>query len=284
MTPLERQSPQRLEVRGGIEIHYVQAGDGPSLVFVHGGMGDWSSWAPQWAAFSSNFRCITYSRRFSSPNSNVLDSTSHSVIEEANDLSALLDAWDAAPAILVGTSYGAYTALQLALVHPEKVLALALTEPPILPFADRVEGGKEARLRFEQEVLNPATDAFANGRPEDAVRVLTEGINGGGPGEATTQAGRERRLRNANAMRALAISSLPYPLLSEYALGQMTVPTLLLYGEHTLPVHRATTTALAELMPHAHLIRITDSGHGIHRDNPEAFNAVVLDFVNTNVR
>lgn len=284
MTALDQQTPQRLEIRGGIEIHYVEAGDGLPLVFVHGGMGDWSSWAPQWEAFASDFRCITYSRRFSSPNRNVLDTTSHSVIEEAQDLSALLDGWDASPAILVGTSYGAYTALQLALMHPGKVRALAVTEPPVLPFADLVEGGREARMRFEQEVLDPATDAFADGRPEDAMRMLTDGINGNGSGEATTEAGRQRRLRNAEAMRALAISSLPYPPLSENALKRMTIPTLLLHGVRTLPVHRATTTALAGLMPHAQLIGVADSGHGVHRDNPASFNAIVLDFVSSVTR
>jgi len=281
LSGLALQAPKRLEIRGGIEIHYAESGTGPDLVFVHGGLGDWTSWEPQWEAFSNRFRCISYSRRFSSPNRNVLDGTSHSVIEEAQDLCALIDAWNAVPAILVGTSYGAYTALQLALAHPEKVLALALTEPPVLPFADRVEGGRQARLRFEREVLNPAADAFAHGRPEDAVRMLTEGINGSGPGEATTTDGRRRRLRNAQAMRALAVSSLPYPPLDEDALGRMAIPTLLLRGERTLPVHLATVTALARLMPHAHLLSVPDSGHGVHRDNPKAFNAVVLDFIST---
>lgn len=279
MSVLELQAPRRLEIRGGIEIHYAEAGTGANLVFVHGGLGDWTSWEPQWAAFTSQFRCITYSRRYSSPNRNAIGGASHSVIEEAQDLAALIDAWDAAPAILVGTSYGAYTALQLALTRPEKVLALALTEPPVLPFADRAEGGKQARLRFENEVLNPATAAFAQGRSEEAVRMLTEGINGSGPGEAGTEAGRRRRLRNAQAMRALAVSSLPYPPLSEEGLAGLSMPTLLLRGERTLPVHLATTTALAALMPQARLVSVADSGHGVHRDNPRAFNEIVLRFL-----
>jgi len=45
------------------------------------------------------------------------------------------------------------------------------------------------------------------------VRLLTEGISGSSPGESSTPAGRERRLRNAEAMRALLISSKPFPSL-----------------------------------------------------------------------
>jgi pimeloyl-ACP methyl ester carboxylesterase len=283
MASLEQRPLQRVVIGDGIEIHYADEGAGPSLVFVHGGMGDWSSWAPQWAAFTPHFRCITYSRRYSSPNRNTIDSRNHSVFAEAQDLSALLEHWQAAPAILVGTSYGAFTALQLALAHPSRVRGLALTEPPVLPFADRSDGGRDARLRFQREVMEPAAEAFAAGASDSAVRLLTEGINGSGPGEASTPAGRERRLRNAEAMRALLISSDPFPSLDEKALRQFDAPTLLLHGERTLEVHRATTMALSRSMPQAQLLQVPDSGHGVHRDNPAAFNTLVLDFLQRHV-
>ena len=96
------------------------ASGAPVLVFVHGGMGDWQAWAPQWADFTARYRCISYSRRFSSPNHNTLSSTDHSVRAEARDLELLLDRWNTVPAFVVGTSYGAYTALQLALAAPGK--------------------------------------------------------------------------------------------------------------------------------------------------------------------
>jgi pimeloyl-ACP methyl ester carboxylesterase len=276
---LESLPLRRTVISGEIEIHYAEEGTGPALVFVHGGMGDWSSWAPQWEAFTPHFRCITYSRRYSSPNRNPITSRSHSVVAEAQDLAALLDTWHADRAILVGTSYGAFTSLQLALTHPGKVRALALTEPPVLPFADQTQGGREARLRFEREVLSAAAEAFAAGEHAAAVHLLTEGINGTGPGEASTLAGRERRLRNADAMRALLISSDAFPKLDEAALRQLDAPTLLLHGARTLEVHRATTTALSRSMPRAELIEVPHSGHGVHRDNPAAFNNIVMDFL-----
>ncbi|HSV53709.1 MAG TPA: alpha/beta hydrolase [Burkholderiaceae bacterium] len=279
MAGLEQLALQRMVIPGDIEIHYAQAGEGPPLVFVHGGMGDWTSWAPQWEAFTARFRCFTYSRRYSSPNRNQINSTGHSVLAEAQDLASLLEGWEAEPAVLVGTSYGAYTALQVALAWPQKVRALALTEPPVLPFADRVAGGREARVRFEREVLRPSDAAFSAGQAEEAVRMLTLGINGSGAGEASTPAGRERRLRNAEAMRALALSSNAYPALDEAAMQALRVPTLLLHGDRTLDVHRATTAAVAQLMPQAQTMQIADSGHGVHRDNPAQFNRSVMAFL-----
>jgi pimeloyl-ACP methyl ester carboxylesterase len=278
MAPLLELPLQRVIIDGGIEIHYAEAGEGPPLVFVHGGMGDWQAWAPQWADFTARYRCISYSRRFSSPNRNTLSSTDHSVRAEARDLELLLDRWNTVPAFVVGTSYGAYTALQLALVAPGKVRALALTEAPVLPFADRIPGGRQVREAFQRDVIAPADDAFRAGDIERAVALLTVGINGKGPGEAASTAGRERRLRNAKGMQALAFSTEAYPALDETLLRTFTVPTLLLTGEDTTPIHRVTTQALQELLPQAPLKIVPGCGHGVHRDNPTVFNRAVLEF------
>lgn len=278
MIPLLQLPLKRTVIQDNIEIHYAEAGDGPPLVFVHGGMGDWQAWAPQWADFTAHFRCITYSRRFSSPNRNTLSTTDHSVRAEARDLEALLNHWKVPSAFVVGTSYGAYTALQMALSAPGRVRALALTEAPVLPFADRVQGGRTAREEFQRDVIHPADEAFRADDIERAVALLRLGINGAGPGEAATTAGLERRLRNSEAMRALAFSSDPYPALDLDSLRRFTVPTVLLTGEDTMPIHRATTAALKELLPNAPLHVVPGCGHGVHRDQPSIFNQIVLDF------
>lgn len=277
---LEKVEVQRTRIAGGIDIHYAEAGRGSPLVFVHGGFGDWLSWAPQWPAFVPHFRCITYSRRYSTPNGNRCTTTDHSVVAEASDLDALLDAWEVDSPILVGTSYGAYTILQLALTSHRKFGALALTEPPVLPFADLVSGGREVRIAFEESVLHPASEAFANGETERAVKLLTSGINGSAPGEATSATGFARRLRNAEAMRALSASSCAYPALDVDKLPALDVPTLLLAGQNTQPIHSAIYRSLCQLMPQAQHLRVPNSGHGVHRDNPAAFNEIVLQFIN----
>ena len=51
-----------------------------------------------------------------------------SVAEHARDAAALLDALSATPAVVVGRSYGATVATDLALRHPGRVRALVLLE------------------------------------------------------------------------------------------------------------------------------------------------------------
>ena len=70
MAPLLQLPLQRTIIKGDIEIHFAEAGDGAPLVFVHGVLGDLRTWAPQWDAFTPHYRCISYSRRYSVPNEN----------------------------------------------------------------------------------------------------------------------------------------------------------------------------------------------------------------------
>ena len=75
---IEQETLQRVELDNGLEFHFVEAGQGPPLVFVHGVLGDWRTWAPQWPVFTPAFRCISYSRRYSVPNRNRQPSPDHS--------------------------------------------------------------------------------------------------------------------------------------------------------------------------------------------------------------
>lgn len=273
----------RTVVGDGIEIHHIEGGQGAPLVFVHGAFGDWRSWAPQWEAFVPHYRCISYSRRYSVPNRNNMPSADHSSQIEAIDLAALLRAWNASPAILVGTSYGALTALTLAAQAPHLIRALVVAEPPIMQCIDRVPGGTQVRETFECNVLRPAAQAFKCGEVEPAVHLLIEGINGTEPSSANTSDGVKRRLENARAMRMLSLSTNPFPVVDPLRLRSFDKPTLLLAGEKTQPIHDLIFQGLVDLMPQAANARIPDAGHGSHRDSPAAFNQIVLDFLKENV-
>jgi esterase len=150
--------------------------------------------------------------------------------------------------------------------------------------ADRLLGGKQVRRKFELEVLFPADAAFKAGDTEQAVKLLVEGINGTTPNFATSKIGMARRLENARAMRCLLASEEPFPQLDEEHLRTLEVPTLLLAGERTEPIHDAIFKALSQVMTQAAPVRIPACGHGAHRDNPNAFNEVVMGFVSSNTQ
>lgn len=276
---IERETLHCTRLDSGLEFHHVEAGQGHPLVMVHGVLGDWRTWAPQWPVFTPHFRTISYSRRYNVPNRNRQPSPDHSALVEAQDLAALLAAWGAEPAILVGSSYGAYTALALAAAQPASVRALVLAEPPMLRWADFSAEGREARTAFEREVRLPARADFERGDDEQAVQRLTGGIVGAQGATQIAPEAMRRRLDNALAIRMLTLSSDEFPLIEPQAVRAIVQPTLLLAGEHTPPIHDTVFRNLCAVMTQAEVQRIPAAGHGAARDNPRDFNRVTLDFL-----
>jgi pimeloyl-ACP methyl ester carboxylesterase len=272
--------PQAYMLPGGVQLHAVRAGSGDPLVFIHGAMGDWRSWAPQWEAFTARFDCISYSRRYSYPNDNAMPSPDHGAFHEAQDLVQLLDALHIPRAILVGSSYGGFTALALAVTQPQRVRALVCIEPPMMKYADLSPQGHAEAQKFRTQVIAPALAAFRAGDDVRASHIMTSGIGGAGA-PLPSGAAMQRRLQNMRAMRMLALSSDEFPWISPGQLAALEMPLLLLSGCDTPAVHAAIFSNLCAHLPQACQQRVAGAGHSVTRDQPEVFNRLALDFLAT---
>jgi pimeloyl-ACP methyl ester carboxylesterase len=279
MRDIEAETVRRTVLPDGLEFHHVEAGEGTPLVFLHGVLGDWRTWAPQWSAFVPHFRCIAYSRRYNWPNRNERPQPDHSAFVEADDLARLMDAWQTGPAVLVGSSYGAYTALSLAVRRPDKVRALVLLEPPMLRWADFSEAGRQEREIFEREVREPARQAFLAGDTIRGVLLLTGGIVGRSSMGGLSAQAISRRLENAESIRMLTLSADEFPMIEPQQVMAVRAPTLLLAGEQTPAIHDEVFRNLCSAMTQARTARIPEAGHGAARDNPRAFNRMVRSFL-----
>jgi proline iminopeptidase len=71
--------------------------------------------------------------------------------EHVADLDALIDHWNAAPATVLGYSWGALLALLYATEHPERIAQLALVSPA----AVSAEGRREFERRFAERMRDP---------------------------------------------------------------------------------------------------------------------------------
>jgi pimeloyl-ACP methyl ester carboxylesterase len=276
---IEQLPLRRWQTRGGLEFHGVQSGRGQALVWVHGGFGDWRSFALQWPLFSNHFACIAYSRRCSAPNRNPVPGSDHGVQAEADDLLDLFDAWGLDSAHLVGGSYGAYVALALSACAPSRVRSLVLAEPPVHGMLLDDQAGRLLHLRFMQEVMATAREAFARGDVDAAIDAFTDGISGPGAADSQTAQARARRAENAMAMQVLARSRDPFPALGAAALARVRMPVLLVEGARTTAIHRAVHDRLLRVLPQARRHVIEDASHGSYREQPEAFNRAVLAFL-----
>jgi pimeloyl-ACP methyl ester carboxylesterase len=274
----EQLRPTAWALPNGVQLHTVREGQGTPLFFIHGAMGDWRSWEAQWAAFTPHFDCISYSRRYSFPNHNPMPSPDHGALHEAQDLLLLMDAMGIDQAVLVGSSYGAFTALALAVQAPERVKSVVAVEPPMMKYAYRTPEGQAVAEAFRRDVIEPANAAFRAGEDERAAQIMTGGINGG-RSPVNTGSAMERRLQNLRAMKMLALSSDEFPLLTPEQLAHLPMPVLLLAGRETQAVHKAIFENVCAVMPQARHGWIDAAGHGVTREQPAHFNRAALEFL-----
>jgi non-heme chloroperoxidase len=263
---------QKVAVGDGVELHYVERGKGAAVLFIHGSLADYSAWDAQLGPFAQTYRAIAYSRRYNYPNTNRLR-PKHSAVVEAEDLAALIKKLDLGKVHLVGHSYGAYTALFLAVTHPELVRTLTLAEPPVVFAGDRVADAK-------QLLVKRARTAFAKGAPEDAVRTIVNSSREGAYDKIPAPF-RKRLLRNARELEALVTSDNMYPGLERDAVRKIAVPTLLLSGAKSQSSQQSVDKELERLLPEKTRQRviIRDADHGMWFQQPEACRKAVLEFL-----
>jgi pimeloyl-ACP methyl ester carboxylesterase len=281
----------RLEVRGAA-LDYAEAGNGEPLVLVHGSASDRRTWQASCEALAKRYRVIAYSRRHHWPNTPIADNADYSMAQHVDDLEALLHALDAAPAHLVGHSYGGFLCLLLAIRNPALVRSLVLAEPPAITlFVSNVPTpGQILRLlatrprtaaaiiKLGATGIGPATKAFRRGDMEAGARAFGDAVFGKGAFGRFPPLRKEQVRDNLTNMRAEFLGSGFAPLPAEQVRNVQT-PTLLLTGERSLALFHRLTDRLAELLPNARRLEIPGASHALHEDNAPAFNVAVGAFL-----
>jgi len=261
----------------GTTLAYRLIGDsGTPVVFVHGSLGDLGDWDAQVAAFAQTHRVLVYSRRYHPPNPPHNDDQTYSPMLHAEDLAALLLQLDLAPAHVVGSSYGAYTALVLALKHPELVRSVVLGEPPIMPLLNRTPAGDALRRDYFARVLDPSRAAFARGDSVGGMRAFLSG-------EGLAAPARAKSLAHAFELRRemLANREQYLPSLRCADLGALHTGVLLVSGDRSGPLFHAISSELARCLQNDSTATVPGAGHAMHADNPAYYNQVVLRYVAT---
>lgn len=78
---------------------------------------------------------------------------------------------------------------------------------------------------------------------------------------------------------------LPRGLRTDYTgrLHEITVPTLVVHGDHDSGVAIARARAAAELLPFGRLVEVPGAGHWVQRDRPDIVTSAILDFLESGI-
>ena len=254
----------------GVVIGSTVHGHGPSLVLVHGALGDGDiDWQPLLPHLVGRFTCHLPSQRGRGRSGGAPD-----IGRMLDDVLAYVDSIGG-PTGLVGWSGGAAWALAAA-AQSGAVAAVAAVEPPMDALRDD----------DEQAVLGAAVtrmaELAAEGRSTDAVRALAAWPLTDHDVAAAEAAGYlEAAGRYVPNTLAIFGQLMQYrgPLPGDPAvLGAIAVPTLVLHGSDTKPFFARSARYAADHVPDARLYEIPGAGHAIPLTHPEALAEVLTEF------
>jgi pimeloyl-ACP methyl ester carboxylesterase len=251
--------------KDGTRIGVECAGTGPTLLFVHGGVGDRSRWTPMFPLLTSTFTTCAMDRRGRGASG---DSPEYSLSKEAEDVAAVVNSRPG-PVFVFGHSYGGVAALEAAFLT-NRIAKLMLYEPPLHePVANNLAVAARVDEMVRRGELEPALIAFqteiVKQSPEEIVRMKARPT---WPGLVASIAVHPRQMRALAAYR--------------FDAGRMksvTMPTLLLIGESTAsPYARQSINALRESLPNPTLVVLERQEHNAMEGGRDVLANAIITF------
>ncbi|MEL6347650.1 MAG: alpha/beta hydrolase [Myxococcota bacterium] len=255
----------------GQSLHVQDSGgDGPPIVFLHGFLMDGDMFDPQVAVLSPSCRCIRIDSRASGRT--VWDGQPFSLYDTVSDVVAVLDALEIDAAVVVGMSMGGYTALRLALRHPERLRGVVLIGTRHSADPEAVHGQYiEAREVWK---AHGAVDQLAQG-------LMTAIIGPQDQNAALWDTWMPKWKQYPGASYAAATNALlERDDLPDDAIRGITLPALVVHGVEDLGVPLASGEALAALLPGCEtIVRVAGASHSVNLTHPEAVNPPLQAFL-----
>jgi pimeloyl-ACP methyl ester carboxylesterase len=270
---------------GDVQLHYVEAGEGPLIILLHGFPEFWYGWRLQIQPLAAaGFRVVAPDMRGYNLSSRPDGVAAYETDKLADDIRGLIHERGAESALLVGHDWGGTAAWATAMNHPEVVDRLAILNAAHprklsqgLHHPDQLRRSwyffffalpelPEAVVHandwhFFRHFLKDANPAYTPEEIEHYVEAWSQ------PGAATGM---------INYYRSSVRQS---PKRAEAALRPISAPTLVIWGQddHYLG------TELAEPdhddVPNLDRVeRVPDASHWVHHDQPERVTRLLTDF------
>ena len=261
------------------DMTYLDIGDGPPIVCIHGSLNDFRAWNGVLGPLSANNRLIAPSMRHYFPEHWNGEGGQFRMDQHIDDAIAFIEGLDLGPVDLIGHSRGGHISFHVGLKRPELIRKLVLAEPggtlddDLMPEdAGDLSAGAGSRSHVAQ-----SSELIAAGDLEGGLRAFIDGINGSGSWDKLPLVDRQMREDNAYTLLAqIHEGRRPYSKADAEALA---VPTLFVGGADTKGLLPIVLRALAAHAKNAKTAMIPNAGHSMFRQQPKAFCEAVLPFL-----
>jgi pimeloyl-ACP methyl ester carboxylesterase len=262
-------------------VNFVELGEGPPMLFVHGLSGSWPNWLEQLPVFARTHRVIAVDLPGFGHSPMPVEQIS--ISGYARVLDALLGALDIDAAAVVGNSMGGFVSAELAIGFPQRVERLVLVSAAGLSTYNNKAGARALPgLRRAERIVAAYAGWIA--AHSDAV-TRRPGLRNATLGFVTSHPSRlpaalaAEQLRGAGKpgfVQALA-ANLDYDFRDR--LAEIVCPTLIVWGDHDRVITPRDADLFAELIPGSRKVVFEDTGHMAMLERPAAFNALLEEFL-----
>ncbi len=266
----------------GILWHFVEAGRGEPIVFVHGLPESWFSWHYQLEALAKDYRVIAIDRKGCGQSDK--SDGDYRAETVADEIVALMDAISVGRFNLVSHDWGTLVSDAIAANHPERVLRYVRMQAPLHIIEDK---------HFPQfrAFRDPAVAQRLLGNPAQFVNDLY-----GRTGQPARNKNTVQQISDADLDRITKEFSYPgnapgshyyfrdNPPLETYSArkkseaARMTMPVLLLQADNDSHQPRYYFEEATRFFPDARIEWVANSGHFSELEQPAAVSAAIRKF------
>ena len=273
---------QRTAILNGHEFSYLDSGEGPALLFIHGLTGSQRNWAHLVDALDHDHRVLAPDLFGHGASAKVIGD--YSLGAHAATLRDLLDMLGIDRVTLIGHSFGGGIAMQFSYLFPERVERLVLVDSGGMG-RDVSALLRAATLPGAELILPVITSSWVRGRVETIARILTRGGWQASPETTeiwrgfTSLADTDTRRAFLATTRAVIDPGGQTVTAHDHLPMAIQIPTLVVWGtkDRMIPAWHATTAHQAIAGSRVELF--VGAGHFPHLDDPERFAEVLSDFM-----
>ena len=280
----------------GVKLHYVSAGKGRLIIFLHGFPEFWYEWKNQLAVFGEHRLAVAPDMRGYNLSDKPVDVDSYQMKYLIEDVRALAQHLGHKKFTLVAHDWGGAVAWALGIAHPECIEKLVIVNAPHPRVFARLLRDDPAQQKASQYMLlfrSPQAEATLSANQYAALvnAVLGPGLKSGVFTEddkkayvqAWSQAG--ALTGGLNYYRAARVGPPRDGAESAGNFGvdpaklTVSVPTLVIWGEKDTALLPANLEGLEQFVTNLTIKRIPEGTHWVIHEKPAEVNGYIQEFI-----
>jgi pimeloyl-ACP methyl ester carboxylesterase len=260
----------------GYDMAYLEVGQGPPLLCVHGSLCDFRIWSCVLGPLSARHRVIALSLRHFFPELWDGSGDSYSIAQHVADVIAFIEHLKVGPVDLMGHSRGGHIAFRVAQQRPDLLRKLILAEPGGELDATLDPDHKPGPSPLAARIAT-AAEKIAAGDVEGGLKFFFDAIEGPGAWTRLPAAPKQQLLDNAVTLIGQARDR--RPPFSKADAEAIEMPTLFIGGARTKGTLPQVLHGLATHVRNSRTVMIPNTTHPMFEQAPQKFCEVVLEFL-----